>query len=61
MRGTWSRYINKWRLAIATGFLLREIFEDLEELDFVFIQWIGRDVLEGNRNTNDINANDLFT
>jgi len=48
-------------LAIATGFLLREIFEDLEELDFVFIQWIGRDVLEGNRNTNDINENDLFT
>jgi hypothetical protein len=42
MRGSWSRYINKRRLAIATGFLLREIFEDFEKLDIVFIQWIRR-------------------
>jgi hypothetical protein len=42
-------------------FCFGKYLKTLKKLDIVFTQWIGCDVPEGNRRTNDINENGLFT
>lgn len=60
MRGSWSRYINTWRLAIPV-FCFGKYLKASKSLTSYSYKWIGRDALEGNVTPIIVNENDFFT